>query len=266
MRDRLDFQVLREKHWYRIPVETAERYLHQRWPPEWLAFYMTKIFGSQAYSVSYFGRIVRIRKVLRTDLFPNEPMNEKSERQYYQVFIERLDKLAKPIPSKRLRRFVFIPTTWKKVISAGEINDLFDDSPLEDSLWDGFKERGVDAERQESVSVANQRYFLDFAIYCTAGKLDVETDGDVWHANPQRAAVDNVRDNALQAAGWTVLRFGSAQVREQMEEYCLSKVVQTVNRLGGIAHGEGVGRTLPQLLADGSYQMDMFSRSEIDFD
>lgn len=44
--------------------------------------------------------------------------------------------------------------------------------------------------------------------------LDVETDGDRWHLNPADRARDRARDATLQAAGWRVLRFGTADVHE----------------------------------------------------
>ncbi len=37
---------------------------------------------------------------------------------------------------------------------------------------------------------------LDFAIDCARGRIDVETDGDTWHANSERAALDNRRATA----------------------------------------------------------------------
>ena len=40
-------------------------------------------------------------------------------------------------------------------------------------------------------------YALDFAFYCEKGKMDVETDGDSWHADPKRIPMDNRRDNDL---------------------------------------------------------------------
>jgi hypothetical protein len=44
--------------------------------------------------------------------------------------------------------------------------------------------------------------------------LDVETDGDRWHLSRADRARDRARDAALSAAGWAVLRFGSADVHE----------------------------------------------------
>jgi hypothetical protein len=51
--NRLDFNVAYEQHWYRIPVNNAKKLLKDRWPPQWIAFYQTKIFGPEAYSINY---------------------------------------------------------------------------------------------------------------------------------------------------------------------------------------------------------------------
>jgi hypothetical protein len=72
-------------------------------------------------------------------------------------------------------------------------------------------------------------------LFCVDGQLDVETDGDTWHATPERIPEDNRRDNALQAAGWRVLRFNGRQIRESMSEYCVPQIARTVNTLGGLA-------------------------------
>lgn len=229
-----DFLLARDDHWYRIPVTSAEKWLDNRWPPEWLAFYHTKIFGEQAFGVHYFARVLDVRTAFRWQLFPDAPEDERSSRLYYQLMLEPLRTLPKPIFSRRLRRIVFIPTTWQKLMTAAEINDLYDESPLEDRLWAELKRVGIEAERQEFHLVGNQAYALDFAIYCQLGKLDVETDGDRWHANPARAASDNLRDNALETVGWHVLRFGTAQIMESAADYCLPLIAENVDRLGGL--------------------------------
>lgn len=142
-------------------------------------------------------------------------------------------------------------------MNAIEINDLYDESPLEDRLWAEFKRHNISAERQEFITVKRQNYALDFAIYCAKGNIDVETDGDSWHANPEKAAEDNLRDNALEAVGWKVLRFTTHQIREQTEDYCIHTVAETINNLGGVEEGEYILRRI-DLDADGSYQLGLF--------
>jgi very-short-patch-repair endonuclease len=225
-----DWRIVQDHLWYRVPVATAPR----RWPPQWLAFYQTKIFRDEAFAVRYFGRVREIRRVFRPALFPDEEQNEKSGREYFQVFLERLESLPRPIVSYRLRRIVFIPTTYHKLQTAEEINDLFDDSPLEDALWHELKRLRLLAERQYHLKADGKSYFLDFALFCNKGKLNIETDGDRWHADPARIPEDNRRNNALASDGWKVLRFNTHQIREEMADYCVPQIAETVNQLGGL--------------------------------
>jgi very-short-patch-repair endonuclease len=252
-----DFSIIQNQHWYRIPVSSMLKWLKKRWPPDWVAFYQTKVFGSEAYSIRYYARIIHIRRVLRPQLFPNEPRGKKSNRRYYQLMFDPPRELPKPILSRRWRRIVFIQTTWEKFVHAVEINDLYDGSPLEDRLWAEFKRHHIPAERQWFITVKQQNYALDFAIHCAKGKIDVETDGDTWHANPERAAKDNMRDNALEAVGWKVLRFSTPQIREEAAEYCIHTITNTINNLGGVDEGKQVSRKI-DLDAEGAYQLGLF--------
>jgi very-short-patch-repair endonuclease len=61
--------------------------------------------------------------------------------------------------------------------------------------------------------------FLDFAIFGTSLKLNVEVDGESFHRTAwgDRKTADLDRDQALTADGWTVLRFWVYQLREDME-------------------------------------------------
>lgn len=248
-----DFALARDHHWYRIPVSSAKKWVGERWPPQWLALYQTKIFGLQAFAVNYYARVRSIKEVLRHDLFPDEPLNEKTNNRYYQLNLGRLQLLSSSIMSKRWRRITFINTTWDKLQSADEINDLFDDSPLEDIIWQQLKRLAINAERQEFIKVKQRNYMLDFAIYCQKGKLNIETDGDTWHVTPIGAANDNLRDNALKSVGWSVLRFTTQQIREQATTYCVPTIADTINTLGGISEGTLLPRKITINAA--AYQM-----------
>lgn len=182
-----------------------------------------------------------IRIVSRTDLFPDTPRNHpKANRRYYQLLLDDLQPLPQPVISRRLRRIVFIPTTFEKFKAAVEINDLWDESPLEDRLWEILRRARIRAERQYPVEVEDHTYFLDFASFCNQGKVDVETDGDTWHSSPERIRADNERDTALVSKGWYVMRFNTTQIREHPVDYCVSRVEATINRLRGLDHTTGV--------------------------
>jgi very-short-patch-repair endonuclease len=236
-----DMRLARDAGWYRIPVGSARKWLKDCWPPRWLAFYQTKVFGPEAYAVNYYATVQGVRTVSRADLFPGMPRNHpRAGRLYYQLLLGDFQRLAQPIVSRRLRRIVFIPTTFGKFETAVEINDLWDESPLEDRLWAVLKQVRIRAERQYPVEIENSTYFLDFAIFCNEGKIDVETDGDTWHSDLERIPLDNQRDTALVSKGWYVVRFSTSQIREQPEEYCVRPVMATINRLGGLDHTTGV--------------------------
>ncbi len=239
MNNRRDFEIARDEHWYRIPQSSVEKWLSKCWPPKWLALYQTKAFGSESHAVNYFAPVLEIANFRRCELFPDEGPKSDREKIYAKLSIGPLERLEEPIFSRRFRRIAFIPTTWDKFSGAYEINDLWDESPLEDRVWAAFKRLDIYAERQEFFKVDSEFVALDFAIYCEKGKINVETDGDTWHANPVKAEKDNRRDNALVVKGWSILRFGTSQIVERLEDYCLPKIVSKVNSLGGIQTKKG---------------------------
>jgi very-short-patch-repair endonuclease len=258
MNNLLDFAIARDQHWYRIPMRSVERWLKARWPPRWLAFYQTKVFGDEAYAVNYYARVLDIRQVFRWQLFPNEPRDEKGKRRYYQLLLSSLQRLPNPILSLRQRRIIFIPTTWHKFVNAVEINDLHDESPLEDRLWAELKRLRIEAERQYFVPAKVQRYALDFAIFCDQGNMDVETDGDTWHADPARIPLDNQRDNDLTGLGWAILRFNGSQIRETTAEYCVPTILESINRLGGLTTEGIIPRMFDPDHPEGPQQLTLF--------
>ncbi len=64
--------------------------------------------------------------------------------------------------------------------------------------------------------------------------MDIEADGDTWHADHERIPLDNLRDNDLETDGWRVLRFNTPHIIEKMAEYCLPTIVENINKLGGL--------------------------------
>ena len=263
MNNERDFGILSDELWYRIPVDKAPR----RWPPEWLSFYQTKVFGDDRWAVNYYGRVKEIRTVSRRELLPEDPLGPKSDRLYYQLRLHSLERLPHPIVSPRWRRIVFISSTWDKFRRAAQINDLYDDSPLEDRLWEQFRRLRIEAERQWRVNIGRSLYFLDFALFCLKGNIDVETDGDTWHADPRRIPKDNRRANDLEVNGWHVLRFNGHHVREKLEDYCLPTITEMINELDGLSDEGLVPRRLFHTSEGYAEQLRLLeSPAEYDFD
>jgi len=254
----LDLAIAREKGWYRIPVASQEKWLKDFWPPRFLAFYPTKVFGEDAHRVRYVAEITGIIRAPRYQLFPNEPPGPKRKRQYFQIFIDELQALPQPINSRRARRITFIISSWDKLAQAVEINDLYYGSHLEELLWQELKRRGVWAEREEFVTAKRQNFALDFAIYCATRKIDVETDGDQYHANPEKANADNERDNLLKRAGWETVHFTTYQIEEKLEDYCIPTLLELIDQFGGLYDVGMRRRKIDPKSPPGTYQPSLF--------
>jgi very-short-patch-repair endonuclease len=233
-----DFKILREQGWYRVPVTSVK----WNWPPEWLAFYQTSIFGKEAYAVNYYGHVREIWQAKRGDLFPNEKPNLKSEKEYYQIWLDSLEPLYCPIYSRRWRFIVFIPTTRAKFDAAVEINDLYHGSRIEDRLWAELKGRQINAERELDIKLKRQHFKLDFAVFCQQGNLDIEVDGEAWHSGEERHHYDRQRNNALTVAGWQVLRFSGQEIHEQLADYCVPTITGAIETLGGLRSEQALPR------------------------
>jgi very-short-patch-repair endonuclease len=227
---RKDWLILQREHWYRIPVRSAPESLSRI---KYLAFYQTTAFEGEKCSVNYCAEVKDIRTVTRRELLPDEPGHRRAGEQYFRVALGDLQRLPHGIPSRRLRRLVFIPTSLERLRCATEINDLFRTSPIEDIMHETLKDAGLPAERQHLVRDADRSYLLDFALFCSDGNLNVECDGERYHSGPERAEQDRTRDNVLTADDWRILRFSGRELRDRPEE-CLKVIRRTIRRLGGI--------------------------------
>lgn len=115
-----DFHLARDHAWYRIPVKSAPRLTHAHV----LAFYQTKAFGADRWSINWYAEVRRVERLTRRELLPEQPDHPRAADEYYCLRLGPLQRRERPIPSRVLRRVTFIPTTWQKFQQAEEINDL----------------------------------------------------------------------------------------------------------------------------------------------
>ena len=223
--------IIQAQRWYHIPVKSAPRNVSE---VEYVSFYFPSAFGEKLkYRVIYYAPVLNIDTVKRIQLFPDEPKHPRRDNDYYQFHLGEIKELPHPIPSRRLRRIVHIPTTLQKLFTAQEINDLYDTSPLEEKMYRAFKKRKINPGRQVYVYVGNQTYCLDFCIFCKKDDVDVECDGERYHSLPEAFTRDRVRNNQLTSFGWHVLRFSSTEVYRNLKN-CLNTVERTIHILKGL--------------------------------
>lgn len=257
MNNRRDFAIAQEQRWYRIPVKSAPDNVHSK-TIRYLAFYHTKTFASEAFSIRWYGEVHRITIVQRRELFPDLQGDPKANNEYYKIEFGQLRLLSEPIISRRLRRILFISTTLVRFQHAKEINDVFHESPIEEMFWDGLKAENIEAERQYLVGTIAQFFYLDFALFCKERNIDVECDGDRFHSNIDDVKRDKQRNNILESLGWSVLRFTSDDICHNLRE-SIRQTKKTVNRYGGLQYADEttVFRRLPD---ERSKQLSLFDQ------
>jgi len=224
--------IIQKEKWYHIPVESAPK---NALTVKYLAFYFPEVFGKRLqYKVNYYAEVQKVSIAKRIQLFPEESEHERAHKDYFQFHLKQIKELPNPIPSKRWRRIVHIPTNLEKLLSAKEINDLYDTSPLEEKMYLEMKKRKIEGERQFYIKVGDQIYFLDFGVFCRKGNIDIECDGERYHILPDALTRDRKRNNQLTSCGWQVLRFFGREINHNLQG-CFKIIERTVGNLDGLA-------------------------------
>lgn len=221
------------EHWYRIRKNTKiVPKMVKNGTIKYIAFYLPKIFNQYKWSVPWLAKVKNIKIVKGKDLIYQKG-HKKANKEYYKIEFDRLEELPRPIFGRRGRRILFINTTERHLKLAEEINDLFFESPLEETMWSEFKKRKIQAERQWELRFGAKSFFLDFALFCHSGKIDVECDGDTYHMEKESVEKDKDRDTLIESKGWKTMRFTSTKIYENLDK-SIGRVMEAVNNYGGL--------------------------------
>ena len=104
--------------------------------------------------------------------------------------------------------------------------------------FDGLQRRKFDRDAFVEVpdhgcpQFAEEKFFLDFALFAEGKRLNIEVDGERYHRdwNGELLRRDQLRNMRLIELGWDVMRFWVYQLRDDMPE-CVQRV-QTWARAG----------------------------------
>ena len=225
--DPTDLARARDDGWYRIPLDRAPR----RIAADYLAFYQTGAFPpEERWAVHWLAPVLEYRLATRRELIPEEPEHPRADQSYYKVTLGPLASLPHAVPSRRLRRITFIPTTLGRLLEAQEINDLWIKSSAQERLWAALKLADVDAERQ--YPLADDLPAADFALFCRDGRVAVlimdepAADGELREALPP--------DYLLAAGGWVVVRLTTAELDANAPAVA-ARLAALTDHLGGRA-------------------------------
>lgn len=207
-----DLEIARVLGWYRIPYKRAPKTV----AVDRLALYQTAEFGDEKWAIHYTAPVLGHELTTRAELLRTEPGHPRADEQYFKIQIGPLERLPRPIPSRRWRRITFFYTTGERLMLATEINDLIIDSDERQLLWTALKERGLNGERQYE---AGPGEVIDFALLCELGKLAVSF-GD--------------KKELKERGDWQYLAFPESVVKEDLAGVTTS-IEAAVKKLGGLA-------------------------------
>ncbi len=154
-----DLEIARTEHWYRIPAKHAPGHLIAA---QYVAFYRTRVFGEERWSIREYARVRGHELVRRCDLFPDEPDHPRADEVYYKLQLGALIPLQRPIVSRTSRRLLFVWTTGGRFSRAVEVADLLGNHAADDSLWDALKGSGQWSDRPVTAREARARYRVDY--------------------------------------------------------------------------------------------------------
>jgi very-short-patch-repair endonuclease len=227
LNDSADLARARDLGWYRIPLAHA--------PPcvaaDYLAFYQTGAFPpEERWAVRWLAPVRGYGTATRRELIPAEPDHPRAAERYYRIDLGVLEPLPRPIPSHRLRRITFIPTTLARLLEADEINDLWIKSSAQERLWAALKHADVEAERQYPLREDAPQYIADFALLCRDGKVAVIVDDEPRNADAIQEAVPP--DYLLTAGGWLSMHLTRTEIAGDPAG-CVARVSALIASLGG---------------------------------
>jgi hypothetical protein len=142
--NRRDWQRVVVEGWYRIPLKHAP----DPAAAAYLAFYLTKPFGAAAWQVAYYAPVLRYTIVLRRELLPDEAAHPRAQEHYYRVAVGPVQRLARAVPSRRLRRITFIPTTFGRLCTAADVAELWNVDDAAEVLWTQFRDAALKATKR----------------------------------------------------------------------------------------------------------------------
>ncbi len=155
----------------------------------------------------------------RAELLRTQPDHPRANEQYYNIQLGPLERLPRPIPSRKWRRITFLYTTGERLLAAEELNDLIVQSAERELLWKALRERGLRAERQYETRGGGE---IDLALLCALGNLGI------------LLGKGQEQQELRERRGWRYLSFPETAVKAELTSV-VQAIEQEVERLGGLA-------------------------------
>jgi hypothetical protein len=171
-----DLEFARRDHWYRIPEQNMSRGIQA----EYVAFFLSRAFGSQNGAVHYYARIKGLEMRHRRWLIPDEPNHPRADEKYYRIALGELQEKRPPILNNSKRSLAFVYTTWDRFIHAQTIGDLYSKADyFVDRIYHALRSAGLRPQRFWEAEARNLSFApgisvlsVEGPIYATLGKQE----------------------------------------------------------------------------------------------
>lgn len=168
-----DFELMRDEHWYRIPVARLSRGIQA----EYLGFFLSGAFKDMNGAVHYYAQVKGLELVHRRWLLPNEADHPRADEVYYKIALGDLIAKNPPIVNTTRRTIAFIFTTWDRFIHARNIPDLYSKADyFVDRIYQALRSSGVHPERYWEAERRGNPYAPGFLLMTRDGPFYASTE------------------------------------------------------------------------------------------
>lgn len=217
MNNQADWARVQEEGWYRIPQRRAPR----RIAADYLAFYQTGAFKerSEAHAVTYYAATARYRLLSRGELLPDEADHPRAADYYFRIDVGALQRLPNPVPAKSMRRITFIHTTLHRLLTAGDVRDLYRENDPFETLWKALRENRL--RPLPNRIVADQA--VDITLRARGGYLGITCRDEV---SAQERSSMHLPER------WELLNLPATDIESDLDS-CLRRIGAALINLGG---------------------------------
>ena len=217
LKDRRDRNLLLKERWYRIPLAHLPKRHFQ-----YIAFYQPLGLGTHGKKIEYYSRRVKAIKTKRVELLPNELDHPRAQDDYLKYEFEKIEKLKRPVRNVIPRRISFGFTSLHKLLTAGDILQLYGVTPAEQIIQKRLAKLGIQTKPQLSVVIKKCRFRIDLAVISLNNKIAVECDNAKAHAGKLVLTRDKIKDRYLRRAGWKVIRLSEKAILKDPDACALA--------------------------------------------
>lgn len=151
-----DWKRVIEEQWYRIPLKRAPQPL----AADHLAFYLTSPFGELRWQIGYYAPVLRYDVCRRRELLPDQHAHPRADELYVRVGLGPVQRLARPVRSRCLRRIAFIPSTMDRLLAVDDVADLWLPDDATATIWNDFPHAALKTTRQLRLEETRSRYVV----------------------------------------------------------------------------------------------------------